>query len=522
MIDIVFALAVSGLITLDAPPPGPSLPRRELAEAIRLAVDQAAGRAIAAGLAPGLGVAVVFDGEVLYARSHGFADTSAGVPGDDDTLWYVASTSKALTGFGTALLAHRGPFTFETPIPTLLPKAQWPPAISPRELTLAHFLAHTHHLDDDAIVYSAAYTGAMPESCWPQLLAQARPSGNQDLVYSNLGYNVAAMVLDAHRPEGWRQFLESEVYRPAGMMNTFARVSGLAPRRIAKPHRLRPDGRFAAETFAKTDATMNSAGGHLTTPGDLAHFAITQMDGGKLDGRQVFPAAAVELGQRLLARQTRETAKRFSDFDREGWAAGWDLGAYQGEPMVSRFGGYHTFHSHLSFLPRRRIGVVVFANGGPGARIANWLATLVYDLEAQRPDARARAEARWSELLARFTTDRERLAENERVRAERQRQPLRHPLADFAGTYFHPALGGVEVTFADDRLAYRWGAVSGPLEIFDAAKDELRLEIAGGGEVAGFRFGESGPAQALRLVDHDFPRVVPGAPLPSLCGTAAQ
>lgn len=142
---------------------------------------------------------------------------------------------------------------------------------------------------------SAAYTGEVPEREWPRLLARAEPRPVHALEYSNLGYNVAAMAIDAVRPEGWKRYLEDAVYRPAGLVNTFARVSDLNDRRVAKPHRWRADGRYETDTFFKTDATMNAAGGHLSTMGDLARWTIVQMDGGRIDGRQVFPAEAVML-----------------------------------------------------------------------------------------------------------------------------------------------------------------------------------------------------------------------------------
>ena len=62
------------------------------------------------------------------------------------------------------------------------------------------------------------------------------------------------------------------------------RVSGLDAR-IAKPHVVDANGRYATATFHKTDATMNSAGGHLSTLHDLARWVTVQMDSGRIDGR---------------------------------------------------------------------------------------------------------------------------------------------------------------------------------------------------------------------------------------------
>ncbi len=478
---------------------------RPNAATIAAAVDSLATRAVIDGLAPALGVAVTMDGRTIYAKSHGMADVSARVPADDRTLWYLASTSKSFTGFGVALLAQQGAVRLDAPITTLLRNARWHPDVRADSLTLQHFLSHTHRLNDNAVVSSAAFTGEIPEARWPTLIALASQRPTSDLVYSNFGYNVAAMVIDVIRPEGWKRYLEQSVLLPAGMRETYARISGLDPKRIAKPHRLRADGRYVTEPFFKIDATMNAAGGHLATLSDLARWTIVQMDSGLIDGRRVFPAEAVALSHRLIAKQTREQAKRFAFFDREGWGAGWDVGSYETEPMVSRFGSYHTTRSHLSFLPRRRIGVVVMSSGGLSA-LTDIVAAYAYDLEAGRADARERAETRMAELRKRFGDSRRNIATQDSIRAARQLQPLGRPLADFAGSYEEPSFGKITFTMRDGRLEYRWGALYGPVEIYDAAKAQLRIETTGSGNVVTFTFAGDGPARALELEGTTFRR----------------
>jgi CubicO group peptidase (beta-lactamase class C family) len=475
------------------------------AATIARAVDSLSARAVADGLAPALGVAVIMDGRTIYMKSHGSADVSAGVSADNRTLWYVASTSKSFTGFGVALLAQQGALRMDAPITKLLPQVRWHPSVGADSLTLAHFLSHTHRVNDNAVVSSAAFTGAIPEARWPALIELAGRMPTDDLVYTNFGYNVAAMVIDVIRPEGWKRYIEQNIFRPAGMRDTYARVSGLDQKRIAKPHRFRADGRYITEPFFKTDATMNSAGGHLATLRDLARWTIVQADSGIIDGRRVFPAEAVAMSHQLIARHTRDQSKRFAFFDREGWAAGWDIGAYEGERMVSRFGSYHTTRSHLSFLPRRRIGVVAMSSGGLSL-LTDIIAAFVYDLEGGRSNARELAGERMFELRKRFATSRQNIVTQDSIRAARQRQPLGRPLADFAGVYEEPSFGKITFTVNNGRVRYRWGALYGPAEIYDAAKKQLRIEIAGSGNVVTFAFEGGGSARSLELQGVTFRR----------------
>jgi CubicO group peptidase (beta-lactamase class C family) len=477
---------------------------RASAQDIAQAVDAVAARVVDSGLVAAIGVAVVMDGRTIYSRAHGWADATNHIRVDSSTLWYIASTSKSLTGFGVSLLAQQGVLDFDTPITTLLPDVRWPAGVDASKLTLARFLAHTHHINDDVFVQNAAFTGVVPESRWAELIPLTSSSGNEDLVYGNFGYNIAAMVIDRKRPQGWRRFLETAVYAPAGMHETYTCVSCVSQRRIAKPHRPNLDG-FATLRFEKTDATMNSAGGHLSTLHDLSRWVIVQMDGGRIDGKQVFPAETVALSHRLIARHTVERSRRFGPFDREGWAAGWDIGSYQGERMVSRFGSYSTMRSHLSFLPGRRIGVVaqVTAPGAGGA--TDIIAALAYDLEAGRRNAQATANEQLDALIARVTEAKRRAADDRAVRHSGA-QRLRHRITDYVGVYGAPGYGEIKISAKGDALFFKWGVLSGPIEVLNTDRDEFQIEIAASRNTLIFDFDGTPRAQLVSVEGVRFKR----------------
>ena len=460
------------------------------------AIDSFVRRAFAIGAVPGLGVAVVDHGRIVYLANLGFADVDAGIPANDSTLWYVASTSKSFTGFGIALLEAAGEVDLTAPITTLLPRVHWHPDARPSELTLAAFLSHTHGLGDGPIDISAAYTGAVGEDRFGDLLAFSAPRPTRQLEYSNVGYYVAGMVISARRPEGWKRFLEREVFRRAGLMDIHDSVSTLPTARVAKSHRLQADGRFDTEPFVKRDATMHAAGGHLATIRDLARWTILHLDDGMLNGQQVFPASVVRRSHEILGRQPPNV--RFVYFERAGWGMGWDVGSYGGEPMISRFGAYDGFRSHLSMLPARGVGVVVETNGRLGHALNGTIAAYVYDLVLGKESAEARGRARLDSLAARLPGLRQRAAKTEAEAAARE-QPLPHPLSDYTGTYDDAALGQVVITAVNERLWIHWGVLDAPLRVADAQKNQLHADLLGGDTVVQFQFTGAGGARAVEI-----------------------
>jgi hypothetical protein len=178
--------------------------------------------------------------------------------------------------------------------------------------------------------------------------------------------------------------------------------------------------------------------------------------------------------------------------------------------MVSRFGGYSTYRSHVSFLPRRRIGVVAQVIGG-AAPAADLIAGFAYDLEAGKPGARAVAQERMQALVNRIGALMQQTAANDSARTASQR-PMDRPLSDFAGTYRSEPMGTIRFELKGDHLEYRWGAVYGPADILDVAKYILRIEVAGAAQTVQFQFSGPGPAVAIQTGGRRFERAATTPP----------
>lgn len=134
------------------------------------------------------------------------------------------------------------------------------------------------------------------------------------------------------------------------------------------------------------------------------------------------------------------------------------------------------------------------------------VAAFVYDLEAGRPDARERAETRLTELRNRFAGSLRNIAAQDSTRAARQLQPPGRPLSDFTGSFEEPSFGTIKISMKNARLEYRWGALYGPAEIYDGPKSQLRIEMAGSGNVLTFFFDGPGAARSVELNGTKFVR----------------
>lgn len=458
-----------------------------------------ARRLVDAGLTPGMGVAVSVGDWVVYSGGFGVTDVGSGRPVDDGTVFYIASTTKALTATAVVLEAAKGRMDLDAPIDRYIPGLRFKAPMDAHRMTVKQFLSMTDGLEDGGpVVLRTAYTGDFTLPLLIRLLADYGPDeGGTAFDYGNLPYNILGMALDPKSEEGWKDVVRRAVLEPLGMTGTSARASTIAPERIALPHVLAPGPGWRRTPLGKQDANQHAAGGHFATARDLARFVAAHASGGVVEGRRVFPREAIELTHEKHADQDRN----YGPIHRFGWGYGWDLGTWQGRTLVHRFGGFTGYHSHASFEPESQVGVVVLVNGdGPASAAAGLLATYTYDRLLGREGREAEYDRQLAELKARVVEGEQGIAKHLAERAARL-APLSHPLAGFAGTYENPKLGTMTWRVVAGGLEVRMGVATSRAEVYSAEKNQLRVELFGSGGVAAFDFPASGGRAAAVTMD---------------------
>ena len=462
----------------------------------------------AMGVVPGLAVAVVRTDSVIYLRGFGMADQEAGTPVTPETAFYVASVTKPFTALAAALLDARSEIDLDASLASSLPDVAFDPAVKADSVTLRAFLTHTSGLSNDAIVFRTAYSGEHTPSDIARVLTATEPNPEAPrgtFGYTNLGYNVLSFVLDRETGTPWQALLDSLVFTPAGMDRTTAYVSELDREGwpVVAPYTAFGEGDPEQVYLRKTDQTMHAAGGMYTTATDLARWLEVQINDGRLDGRQVFPAEVV----RETHRRHAEANTEYGPFGRHGYGLGWYDGSYDGDRLIHHFGSFAGFFAHTSFMPEHNLGVAVVANEeGAGGRLATLVATYLYDRLLEKPDVEARYATQLDKLVGALRQHQQRVAAQRAERAS-WAWTLSAPPEAYAGTYVSPLYGTAVVTVEGGAPALTMGvlhAVSTPYTEPDTVRVEL---VPGQGEVVAFELNDQGEVTRLRYDGAVFERV---------------
>ncbi len=468
-------------------------------------VDAFARRVVESGLAPGLSLSVVDRDWVIHAKGFGVADRDTGRGVTEDTPFYIASSTKAFTALAAVRLADRGELDLDAPLSRYLPDLKLRPPLSADALTIRNLLTMTHGIRDAGPVeFRTAISGDFTRDGLIAILGTYGPSTTgREFHYGNLGYNILGLVLEARTKSSWKDVVRREVLEPAGMSETKARLTELDPDAIARPHVFGPDG-WRRTPLAKSDATLHAAGGLFSSARDLGRFLAAETGGGAIEGERVFPAETIARTQKAAVEQNRE----FGPFHRFAWGLGWDLTRYEGDLVVSRFGAFAGYFSHVSFMPDHGIGVAVLVNGeNPATSAADLVATYVYDRLLGKSGLEETYAARLAELKSKADAYRRKISEELARRAARQK-PLPHPLGDYAGVYENPRYGRMDWRVVAGGLEVRVGEATNRAEVYDAAANQLRIDLTESGEVVTFRFADGkGAAASLEYLEEEWKRV---------------
>jgi CubicO group peptidase (beta-lactamase class C family) len=224
---------------------------------------------------------------------------------------------------------------------------------------------------------------------------------------------------------------------------------------------------------------MQAAGGLVSTAADMARWLEAHINGGVVDGRRIFSATAIaetHRRQATLSQNPRGLALN-------GYGFGWQIGTLGADTILNHGGGFSGFSTSMSFMPQRRIGVVVMANdNGTGSALTALAARAVYAKlisgESFSADSLARLRAEAAGVRDRVAADRAR-------RAARP-QTLPFPIEAYAGTYENELYGRVVFSVVNGKLEARSGQAWSAVEVFDGANNALRVELTGSGNVARF------------------------------------
>jgi CubicO group peptidase (beta-lactamase class C family) len=405
---------------------------------------------------PGAAVAVVQDGQVLFAKGYGVRRLGDPAPIDVHTLFQIASNTKAFTTAALAMLADEGKLSWDDRVTRHLPDFQLYDPWVTRELTIRDLVTHRSGLGlgaGDLLWFHSNYSRAEII----QRIRYAKPASSfrSKYAYDNVLYLVAGEIVPAVTGTSWDEFVRERIFTPLGMTESSTGVAGLsATSNVAAPHALER-GTLQVVPLDTVD-NLGPGGAIVSNVTDMVKWLICRLDSGRYRGGRLFSARqAREMwsGQTVLpipdpAPPLAALRPNFAEY-----ALGWRLRDYQGRKLVWHTGGLAGMTSQVTLVPAERLGIVVLTNSE-----SDLMAALTYRL--LDGFFRVPSSSRdWVTAYAQVAV-RNRARADSIVRARRSaRDSLSKPslpLGKYARQYRDEMYGDAAIKLEDGRLVLRF------------------------------------------------------------------
>jgi CubicO group peptidase (beta-lactamase class C family) len=335
------------------------------------AADKSAPGALRDYNVPGLAVALIRNGAVVWMKGYGLADVASAKPITPDTAFNVGSLSKTTTAWGVMRLVERGEVGLDQPVDAYLKGWHLPPSqFDAKQVTIRRVLSHT------AGISNHDYHGWDPASPLPPIvdsLSGKTGTGEVRVVsppgtghsYSGADYAIMQLLIESVSGLSFQDYMKAEVFKPLGMMDTefglppdFAHIMAL------------PYGPFG-EPLPRLRYNEFAAAGLTTTLRDLAIFAAAGLKGphGAPPGRGVLKPRTLEL------MQTPQAHTRWADRDPYGPNPQYGLGytvrpdQFAGQEGVGHGGSNSGWESLLEIIPSTGDGIVVMTDSSSGSAV---------------------------------------------------------------------------------------------------------------------------------------------------------
>jgi CubicO group peptidase (beta-lactamase class C family) len=338
-------------------------------------VREAARAEIAAGSMPGIAVAIVHCGRVVFSEGFGTANVETRAPVTPDTVFQAGSVGKMLTAAAVLETAADGKIGLQNPVAEVVKGLD--PAIG--ALTTHQLLAQVSGLRDMPGVHGEQGDEAHGRFLRTLRAADRILNPGQSFSYSNIGYSLAGLV--AAEPSGmaFAELVRRRVFEPVGMTRSTLRPVEAMTWPLAMGHQKSREGTFAVVRPVTHDTRLWPAGYVFTTATDLARFAIAFVGEGRIDGKSALRA---ETPHAMLTPHVR--LPNLYDNGHYGYAT--FQFAVRGQNVAEHAGSMPGFAALVRTVPAQQFAVVTLSNGdAPAVKTAEAAMEVLLPVTAPAP-----------------------------------------------------------------------------------------------------------------------------------------
>jgi len=334
-------------------------------------IDRLVLRTMEAFDVPGIAVAVVKDDKVIHSKGYGVSSLNTKRKVDSNTLFGIASNSKAFTAAALGMLVDEKKLDWNDRVTDIIPEFSLYDPYVTREFTVADLLTHRSGLGlgaGDLMIWPGRNDFRIDDIIHNLRYLKPVSSFRTKYDYDNLLYIVAGEVVARVSGMSWNDFIEKRIMQPLGMTGSASTYSRLMDKsNVIDPHA--PVNGKVQVIGRNFNEVADAAAGIYSNISDMSKWIIMQMNRGRYGeglSKQLFSEA---VHRTMWSPHTiipvRESAEYKTHF--ASYGLGWRLNDIMGYKQVGHTGGLGGIVTQVTLIPEMKLGIIVFTNQQSGA-----------------------------------------------------------------------------------------------------------------------------------------------------------
>lgn len=408
---------------------------------------------------PGMAVGIIKADEVLLSRGFGLREIGKKDRVDQDTLFKIASNSKAFTTAALATLVDEGLISWDGLVIDYIPEFRMKDPWVTAGFTVTDLLTHRSGLPGfigDMLLWPEPNLFTRADVIHALRYFEPVSGFRSNYAYDNLLYIVAGEVIPRVTGQSWGAFVESRLMRPAGMDRCFAdTIPEQEMSNLASPHGVIEDQLSIIDRsrIPSQPPISAAAGGVVCSLRDMLTWTRLQLKNGTApNGVEVF--SAEQSTEMWKPRTLRNVSERDLELNRTHFKAygfGWRLADVHGFKEVAHTGSLSGSRSYVVLIPELELGVVLLSNGSSSAARSAVMNTIVRSyMPVEQID--------WFQLI----NEEQKQRELKRAASAVDEKPVVRStqaccvpeLTQFVGRYRDPWFGDVTINLKDGELVF--------------------------------------------------------------------
>ena len=392
--------------------------------------------------AVGLAVSVVKNNKIIYSKGFGYRDLENKLPVNENTVFPIASCSKAFTASLLGLLDYENTISLKAKPSLYLPKIIFYNSEMDHLISIEDLLSHKSglgNLDGTLVLFPEKSSVKVM-----QKLKHIKPEGNVkgSWIYSNMGYTIAGVIIENVTKMTWQENLSKKIFIPLQMSNTFTDLERMKQTNNYSFGYGLYNGKIKKVLY-ENYYNYKPAGGIRSTSKDLSNWMITWLNKGNFNGKTILPEKYIQKATTIHNTRPDENEDEVFLF---GDGLGWRMESHTGKYKVYHGGNTSGFSNLIVTYPFEKLGITVLTNQNKSI-----LPYIIADIIKNRLLGLQKTDLKDYPIKV---TDIY-LPSKINQQLNPKKKPS-HNLSSFAGTYKNKGYGTVEITFKNGNLLIRY------------------------------------------------------------------